>query len=114
MSHDNDTLQSLCREYLTRLRYIAKKHGLGDWISDIIRANRRNECEGTQHEVQMLARMVDDERINREDIPKMLGKSYRQCVEDDDFKSIMKLRKLGTYSKISAITYKRGRKSRKK
>lgn len=41
----NETLQALCRDYLLRLRYMAKKHGID--VDSIIRANKRNECETT-------------------------------------------------------------------
>ena len=41
-------LQALCREYLTRLEYMADKHGLGDWLRDIKHANKRGECEATK------------------------------------------------------------------
>lgn len=100
----NETLQSLCRDYLTRLRYMAKKHGID--VDSIIRANRKGECSGTEHEVQMLARMVDDERVQRTEVPKILGKSYRQCVDDYDFDEIKKLRYVGIYSKISVLLHK--------
>ena len=101
----DDTLQSLCREYLTRLRYTARKHGLDGWLSTILRLNKRKECEATQREVDMLARMVDDERASRLDIPVILGKTYRSCVDDGDFNKIRKLRHVGTYSKTDAIIY---------
>lgn len=52
----NETLQALCRDYLLRLRYMAKKHGID--VDGIIRANKRNECEATNKEVEMLARCV--------------------------------------------------------
>ena len=35
-------LQSLCRIYLRRLRYMGIKHGID--VDAIIRANKRNEC----------------------------------------------------------------------
>lgn len=100
----NEILQAMCRDYLTRLRYMAKKHGID--VDSIIRANRKGECSGTEHEVQMLSRMVDDERISRKDIPEMIGKSYRQCESDGVFDRIKKLRHVGIYSKISALLYK--------
>lgn len=100
----NETLQAMCRDYLTRLRYMAKKHGID--VDSIIRANRKGECSGTEHEVQMLSRMVDDERISRKDIPELLGKSYRQCESDGTFNRIKKLRHVGIYSKISALLNK--------
>lgn len=106
----NDTLQSLCRDYLVRLRYMAKKHGLLPWLDDVIRANKRGECAATEHEVNMLARLCDDERVSRTDIPELLGKSYRQCNDDGDFDRIKKLRHVGIYSKISALLTKEDKK----
>ena len=104
----NETLQSLCRDYLSRLRYMAKKHGID--VDAIIRANRKGECSGTEHEVELLSRAVDDERIERTDVPKILGKSYRQCNDDGDFEKIKKLHRVGIYSKVSALLYKNKRK----
>ena len=104
MTKHNETLQSLCRDYLGRLRYMAKKHGID--VDSIIRANHKGECSGTEHEVQMLSRMVNDERVSRTDIPKILGKSYRQVNEDEDFEHIKKLKHQGIYSKVSALLFK--------
>lgn len=97
----NETLQALCRDYLGRLRYIGKKHGVD--VDSIIRANKRKECSATKHEVEMLSRCVDDERLSRTDVPKILGKSYRRCVEDGDFEKIKTLKRQGIYSKIGAL-----------
>ena len=108
MTKRNETLQALCRDYLSRLRYMAKKHGID--VDAIIRANRRNECEATQKEVEMLARCVDDERISRTDIPKLLGESYRQSEGSGVFGRIKKLKRVGIYSKVSALIYKNKRK----
>lgn len=99
----NETLQALCRDYLGKLRYMAKKHGID--VDSIIRANKNGDCSGTEHEVQMLSRMVDDERVSRTDIPKILGKSYRQCFGEDDFEQVRKLKRVGIYSKVSALLY---------
>ena len=99
----NETLQALCRDYLLRLRYMAKKHGID--VDSIIRANKRNECEATQKEVEMLARCVDDERISRTDIPKLLGESYRKSESNGVFDKIKKLRYVGIYSKVSALLF---------
>lgn len=96
-------LQSLCRVYLRRLRYMGIKHGID--VDAIIRANKRNECSATAKEVEMLSRCVDDERVSRADIAPMLGKSYRQCVESDDFGRIKRLKRVGLYSKVSALLY---------
>lgn len=101
----NETLQRLCRDYLGRLRYVASKHGLLPQLNNLIAMNKRRECVGTEREVQMLSRMVDDERVSRADIAPMLGKSYRQCVESDDFGRIKRLKRVGLYSKVSALLY---------
>ena len=103
MTKRNETLQALCRDYLGRLRYMGKKHGID--VDAIIGANKRRECVGTEREVQMLSRMVDDERLSRTDIPKVLGKSYRQANEDGDFERIKKLKHVGIYSKVSALLF---------
>lgn len=78
-------------------------------MEDTIRANRRRECAATEHEVRMLSRMVDDERLTRREVPDVLGKSYRQCVEDGDFGRIDKLDRTGVYSKVSALLRKETR-----
>jgi hypothetical protein len=83
---------------------MAKKHGID--VDSIIRANKRKECEATNKEVEMLSRCVDDERISRTDVPKVLDKSYRQANEDGDFDRIKKLKHQGIYSKVSALLYK--------
>lgn len=102
----NEPLQRLCRMYLMRLRHMARKHGLGGFVEDVLRANRRGECEGTRKEVEMLARLCDDERLSRQDVPSVLGKSYRGCVEDGDFERLKRMRRLGIYSKVSAMMLK--------
>ena len=104
MAKRNETLQALCRDYLGRLRYMAKKHGID--VDGLIRLNRQKKCEATQHEVELLGRAVDDERVSRTDIPKILGKSYRQSNEDGDFEHIKKLKHQGIYSKVSALLFK--------
>lgn len=105
MANRNETLQTLCRDYLGRLRYVASKHGLLLQLNNLIAMNKRRECVSTEHEVQMLSRMVDDERISRVDLPKLLGKSYRQSIDDNDFEKVKKLKRVGLYSKVSALLY---------
>ena len=104
MAKRNETLQALCRDYLGKLRYMGKKHGID--VDGLIRLNRQKKCEATQHEVELLGRAVDDERISRTDVPKILDKSYRQANEDGDFDHIKKLKHQGIYSKVSALLYK--------
>lgn len=97
MNNRDERLQAVCRSYLRKLRYMAKKHGLGHFIDDTIRKNLKKECSGTQKEVEMLART---------EIPEILGKSYRECCDKGLFDSIKKLRRVGTYSKVSALRLK--------
>lgn len=104
MSKRNNTLQALCRGYLNKLRYIGKKRGVD--VGALIKLTHQKDCKPTEHEVMMLARMCNGERIQRNDVPKVLGKSYRQCVEDEDFENIKQLPRTGTYSKVSAILHK--------
>lgn len=101
MTKRNETLQALCRDYLGKLRYMGKKHGID--VDGLIAMNRRKECSATKHEVEMLSRCVDDERVSRTEVPKILGKSYRQANEDGDFDRIKRLRHQGIFSKVSAI-----------
>lgn len=101
MAMRNETLQALCRDYLGRLRYMGKKHGID--VDSIIRANKRKECEATNKEVELLSRACNDERIVRNDIPKLIGKSYRYCEESGIFDRIKKLRYLGIYSKVDVL-----------
>lgn len=104
MTKHNETLQSLCRDYLCRLRYMGKKHGID--VDGIISMNRRNECSATRYEVELLSRACDDERIARNDIPKLIGKSYRYCEESGIFDRIKRLKHQGIYSKVSALLFK--------
>ena len=85
---------------------MADKHGLGFWVRDMMRVNKRGECEATKNEVRMLERMVDDERIERKDIPSIVGKSYRQCVDENVFDKIDTLKRQGIYSRLSALLFK--------
>jgi hypothetical protein len=79
---------------------------LGGWVDGIIAANTRNECSGTEEEVELLGRALDDERLHRHDVPNVLDKSYRQCVDDGDFDRIRKLKRVGIYSKLSTLLSK--------
>ena len=103
MTKRNETLQSLCRDYLGKLRYIGKKHGID--VDSIIKMNQRGECSGTEEEVELLSRACDDERVSRTGVPKILGKSYRQANEDGNFECIKKLKHQGIYSKVSALLF---------
>ena len=105
MANRNEKLQALCRDYLQRLHNLAHKRGLGVWLTTTIRENQSGECSASESEVMALSRMVDDERISRVDLPKLLGKSYRQSNDDNDFENVKKLKRVGLYSKVSALLY---------
>ena len=107
---ETEKLQEICRNYLSRLYATAEKYGIGQWLKSLIEMNKNKQCHATEQEVEMLARCVDDERIARKDIPKMLGKSYRQCVERGDFDEIKQLRRVGIYSKVSALLFSKSKK----
>ena len=108
MAKRNETLQAPCRDYLCKLRYMGKKHGID--VDGLIRLNRQKKCEATQHEVELLSRAVDDERLSRSEVPQVIGKSYRQANEDGDFEHIKKLKHQGIYSKVSVLLYKNRKK----
>ena len=103
MAKRNETLQALCRDYLGKLRYMGKKHGID--VDGLIRLNLQKKCEATQRDVELLSRAVDDERISRTEVPKILGKSYRKANEDEDFEHIKKLKHQGIYSKVSTLLF---------
>lgn len=102
----NEALQSLCRDYLSRLSGLARKYGLLPQLTALIVANGRGTCVATLQEVELLSRAVDDERIARTDIPKLLERSYRYCVDNNIFDSIKSLKHVGIYSKVSALLFK--------
>lgn len=106
MANKKATLRALCGQYLDRLEYMAEKRGLGNWLREMKRANKNGECEPTEKEVNMLSRLVDDERVGRKDIPEIVGKSYRQCCDDGTFDRIKTLKRVGIYSKVSALLHK--------
>lgn len=98
-------LQKLCRMYLSRLRYVASKHGLRSWIDNVIKANERGECESTQREVEMLARMLGEDRISRSEICTMMETQYRKCCENKVFEKIKRIKDKRSYSRVSAVLY---------
>lgn len=102
----NEKLQHLCRLYLSMLRDTANELGLLPWLDKTVDDNLQNKCAGTEEQVEMLSRMCDDERLRRTDVPKILGKSYRQSFEDGDFEKIKTLKHVGIYSKVSALLFK--------
>ena len=104
MTKRNETLQALCRDYLMRLRHMGKKYGID--VDGLVRLNSQKKCEATQREVELLSRAVDDERLSRTDVAKVLDKSYRRANDDGDFDRIKKLKHQGIYSKVSALLYK--------
>lgn len=105
MTTRNEKLQTLCRDYLCRLRGIATKYGLMPQLNALIVANANGTCFATEQEVEMLSRACDDERASRVDVAKILDKSYRYCNENGIFDKIKKLSHTGIYSKVSALLH---------
>lgn len=101
----NAKLRQICRKYLQRLRHMADKHGLTSWLNQAIKDTKSKDCEPTEHECEMLARLVDDERIQRTKVPPLLGKTYRECFDNDEFEKIKKLHRVGLYSKVDTMLY---------
>lgn len=99
----NKTLRTLCREYLSKLKYMGKKHGID--IDGLIKQTHDPKCKPTEHEVELLSRAVNDERLKRTEVPPILGKTYIECFDDDDFDNIKKLPTQGIYSKVSTLLY---------
>ena len=106
----NDELQSIARHYLSKLKDIASKFGLKEWLDNLIEENKRGECSATEEECRMLTRLCDDERVARHDIPKLIGKSYRNCVENEIFEKLKTLKRVGIYDKISVLLFKKSEK----
>ena len=103
---NDEALQKLVRVYQKKLEHLDSKHGLSLFVKSTIKANKRGDCKATRHEADMLARMVDEDRLFREEIPRILGKSYRKCVDNDLFSSIGRLKPKGSYSKIDVMILK--------
>ena len=101
----NATLRKMCRGYLQRLRRHASKHGLTQWLNQAIEDTKRQDCSPTEQEVMLLSRAVDDERLQRTEVPPLLGKNYMECFVDEDFEKIKKLKRVGIYSKVSTLLY---------
>ena len=89
---------------------MANKHGLCKWIDETIEQTKDPNCKPTEYELEMLARACNEERLQRKDVPSLLGKNYRECVKSGDFERIKKLPRQGIYSKVNAILYANKRK----
>ena len=101
----NEKLRKICRRYLKKLRKVADKRGLQDWITNAIELTKDEKCKPTESEVMLLSRAVDDERLARVEVPPILGKGYQDCFNDDDFDKIKKLKRVGIYSKVDTLLY---------
>jgi hypothetical protein len=99
-------MKEICVNYLRKLRGIATKHNLTKQLDSLIESAENGSCKPTQEECELLSRMVDDERLARQDIPIFLDKSYRKCEESGVFDKIKKLRHVGIYSRVSAELFK--------
>lgn len=106
----NEELQRIARHYLSLLKDVANKFGLKEWLDNLIEENKRGECSATEDECRMLSRLCDDERVARQDIPKLIGRSYRNCVDNGIFERLKTLKRTGIYDKISVLLFKKSKK----
>lgn len=106
MPSRNETLQRLCREYLVMLRQTAHKYGFRIAIDSLIASNERGECTATAEDVEMLSRCVNDERMTRSEIPMLLNRSYRYCIDNAIFEKLKTLPRVGVYSRVDAMLFK--------
>lgn len=106
----NNELQSIARHYLSLLKDIAIKFGLKEWLDNLIEENKRGDCSATVDECRMLTRLCDDERVTRQDVPKLLNTSYRHCVDNNVFERLKTLKRVGIYDKISVLLFKKRQK----
>lgn len=102
----HNKLQQLCRKYLKKLYRKARDIGLDEFVERTITENENGRCTATVEQVNMLASLCGDDRIKREEIPDLLGMSYRKCNEQKIFKRIRKFKDKGVYSKVDAIILK--------
>lgn len=102
MSYHNK-LQQLCRKYLKKLYRKARDIGLDKFVERTIAENENGRCTATVEQVNMLASLCGDDRIKREEIPDLLGMSYRKCNEQKIFKRIRKFKDKGIYSKVDNL-----------
>lgn len=77
----HNKLQQLCRKYLKKLYRKARDVGLDEFVEKTITENENGRCTATVEQVNMLASLCGDDRIKREEIPDLLGLSYRKCNE---------------------------------
>lgn len=106
MPSRNETLQKLCREYLVMLRQDADKYGFASVVDTLVTANKRGECVATEENVEMLSRCVNDERMTRSEIPMLLNRSYRYCIDNAIFEKLKTLPRVGVYSRVDAMLFK--------
>ena len=99
----HNKLQQLCRKYLKKLYRKARDIGLDEFVERTITENENGRCTATVEQVNMLAFLCWDDRIKREEIPDLLGLSYRFCLTGNLFKRIRKFKDKGLYSKIDTL-----------
>lgn len=94
-------LQKLCRLYLFELKRMAKRYGLLDFVQGLIKSNEKGECKAELKDVELLARIANDDRVSRVEIPKILKLSYRQVNDNDMYDQIDRIDNRSSYSRIS-------------
>lgn len=104
MREEQMVIQLLARKYLNKVIPLADKYRLRNYVLDLLNLNLKGECAATKEDVELLAKIVEDDCIKVKDIPKLLGVSYRHIVDNNiKFK---KLEDRGHISKVDVLLIK--------
>lgn len=93
-------------KYLNRLRGVAERYGLQGFVDDSIKASTNGECEPTEKECEMLARLADEERLMTKQVPSIFGISYREAFDSGLLESIKKFPRPGNFSTVDTLVHK--------
>lgn len=104
MCKEEELMQTLTRKYLNRIMLMSDKYQIRSYVSDLIEKNLKGECISTKEDVELLAKIVDEDCIKVREIPKVLGVSYRYIIDNNiKFK---KLEDKGRISKVDVLLVK--------
>jgi len=99
-------LQKVCVKYLKRLRGVAERYGLQGFVDDSINASTRGECEPTEKECEMLARIANEERLMTRQVPPLFDISYREAFDSGLLEDIKKFPRPGNFSTVDTLVHK--------
>lgn len=96
----------VCVKYLNRLRGVAERYGLQGFVDESIKASTKGECEPTEKECEMLARIANEERLMTKQVPPIFGISYREAFDSGLLESIKKFPRPGNFSTVDTLVHK--------